>query len=150
MEKMLIALVIELVIRELFALKEWVSVGAFGFSGMRMRLIHPFVCTSPTPYSENLRQNRPGMDLHCCLRFPHPTRGKSFGMILLRFALKFNMPWLLVKLFNDTTNMKERTGCSAGLAHGCTRFANCIVDLKLVDMDFIGPRFTWHRKNVLT
>ena len=56
----------------------------------------------------------------------------------------FQMPWLIVGDFNEITSCDEKRGGRTTFSY--SGFSNWIDRNELVDMGFIGPRFTWMNK----
>lgn len=64
---------------------------------------------------------------------------------LLNLTQIIDLPWLIAGDFNDIVCMSERARCSEGTIRRCNLFAEWVEEMRLVDLGFIGPKFTWHR-----
>ena len=58
------------------------------------------------------------------------------------------MPWFLVGDFNTTRFASEKNGGNMNTDTAMEEFHECLFNLELDDMPFIGPLFTWINRRV--
>jgi len=77
--------------------------------------------------------------------YGHPDvakRGESWE--LLHFLAKLPLePWLCLGNFNEITTASEKSSKSSRLRAQMGSFQNALTDCRLMDMGYIGPKFTW-------
>lgn len=79
-------------------------------------------------------------------RNPSSVEGRSFWNNMRELANSIRDPWLLIGDFNAITNSNESSG-SGGLLNRRFRFAEWINELGLIDLGFVGSKYTWARGN---
>lgn len=68
---------------------------------------------------------------------------------LLKLGSATTEPWLLASDFNATINRDDRKGGALRRQGGCKVFKEFIRKSGLLDLGFIGPRFTWQRGRLM-
>ena len=59
-----------------------------------------------------------------------------------------SLPWFLVGDFNTTRFASEKNGGNMSTDTTMEEFQKCLFNLKLADMPFLGPFFTWINRRV--
>ena len=59
------------------------------------------------------------------------------------------LPWLIIRDFNEILRNSEKDGGASRPKQQMARFNNVINSCGLIEVDFIGPKFTWiyHRSD---
>ncbi|KAL8161268.1 hypothetical protein V2J09_012757 [Rumex salicifolius] len=76
---------------------------------------------------------------------PNPANREELWNRLLNLKSFVDCPWLLMGDFNETASLDERTGNSDGMRKRCDNFQSWIDGMKLIELGFSGPKFTWSR-----
>jgi endonuclease/exonuclease/phosphatase family metal-dependent hydrolase len=63
-------------------------------------------------------------------------------------SLASDMPWLVMGDLNDILYQFEKEGGRSRPAHCMQAFRDAIEDCNLVDMRYIGDKFTWQRGDI--
>ncbi|XP_062014693.1 uncharacterized protein LOC133731307 [Rosa rugosa] len=72
------------------------------------------------------------------------TANRSITWNLLRtLAAQVHIPWLIAGDFNEILDLADKSGDPARSVHQMNRFRQALVDCGLMDMGFVGSRFTW-------
>ncbi|XP_019465327.1 PREDICTED: uncharacterized protein LOC109363517 [Lupinus angustifolius] len=80
---------------------------------------------------------------------PHYALKSSLWDCLRSLAENMDKPWCLVGDFNMVAELSERVGISStSPTRGASNFASFIRDCNLIDLRFVGLRFTWRRGRV--
>ncbi|XP_057745065.1 uncharacterized protein LOC130962927 [Arachis stenosperma] len=58
-------------------------------------------------------------------------------------ADSISIPWLLLGDFNDISDIEEKKGGGRDNPSACRRFRSCISRCKLIDLGWIGAKYTW-------
>lgn len=65
---------------------------------------------------------------------------------MLDFSFDINKPWLVLGNFNDVLNQSEKFG-GRKISNSRTRlYVDAMNNCKLMDIGFVGPKFTWTNK----
>ncbi|KAL4349827.1 hypothetical protein AHAS_Ahas10G0080900 [Arachis hypogaea] len=74
---------------------------------------------------------------------PQPNNRRLIWQSIERIARNMGEPWLLIGDFNEIKDSTEKKGRRPIDLRMCRNFANWIDRCGLVDLGFIGTRFTW-------
>ncbi|RYR18702.1 hypothetical protein Ahy_B03g063314 [Arachis hypogaea] len=74
---------------------------------------------------------------------PQENLRKIFFENLKDFSKRNKDPWMLIGDFNEIKNEGEKKGGRQVDMHACRRFRDWMDDCKLLDLGFVGTRFTW-------
>ncbi|XP_028801025.1 uncharacterized protein LOC114756265 [Neltuma alba] len=80
---------------------------------------------------------------------PNPSMRETLWADLINLERDDNATWLLAGDFNATIAHDERKGGSKLNQSGCKKFHHFSQRLGLLDLGYIGPRFTWQRGNLM-
>ncbi|XP_028777172.1 uncharacterized protein LOC114733838 [Neltuma alba] len=80
---------------------------------------------------------------------PRPIPRENLWRQLLQIAEGVHSPWILAGDFNATISMNERRGGSRHAQAGCKSFKQFISKSGLIDLGYVGPKFTWQRGNLM-
>ena len=69
-------------------------------------------------------------------------RGRTWNL-LRTLATQSSLPWLVAKDFNEILNNSEKFGGHLQGAAPMARFHSPLVDCNLVNMGYVGSKFTW-------
>ncbi|GAV85522.1 hypothetical protein CFOL_v3_28958 [Cephalotus follicularis] len=59
------------------------------------------------------------------------------------FSTSHNLPWLVLRDFNEVMAGNEKLGVAPVSEHRLNNFCNCINFFNLIDVGYVGPKFTW-------
>ncbi|XP_061342522.1 uncharacterized protein LOC133288718 [Gastrolobium bilobum] len=74
---------------------------------------------------------------------PREEVRRSLWQDLRRIADSMNEPWLITDDFNEIASPFEKRGGAPVDLYKCNRFASLLTDLKMIDLNSSGSRFTW-------
>jgi len=77
--------------------------------------------------------------------YPHVQERENLWDELQQFATNCTKPWLIGGHFNETISLEERNHGSPDMIRRCTKFKHWIENNGLIDLSFMGPKFTWSR-----
>lgn len=69
-------------------------------------------------------------------------RGHTWNL-LCTLATQSSLPWLVAEDFNEILSNSEKFGGHLQGASPMARFRSSLVDCNLVDMGYVGSKFTW-------
>ncbi|XP_028804741.1 uncharacterized protein LOC114759691 [Neltuma alba] len=74
---------------------------------------------------------------------PNPTAREKLWKDLLNLQIRPSGAWLIAGDFNATVEARERKGGARRLQQGCKYFKSFIDEVGLLDLGYVGPKFTW-------
>ncbi|QHO53738.1 Endonuclease/exonuclease/phosphatase family protein [Arachis hypogaea] len=80
---------------------------------------------------------------HCNISSPQERERKQMWDSIQNIAHNLAEPWILMGDFNYIVDQKEKRGGGLCNIHNCRRFRKWIDDCKLLDLGYVGQRFTW-------
>ncbi|XP_061376477.1 uncharacterized protein LOC133318493, partial [Gastrolobium bilobum] len=104
-----------------------------------MQMVHLKVC-----FSDNVA-------FLCTFIYANPREEvrRSLWQDLRRIADSMNEPWLITGDFNEIASPLEKRGGAPVDLYKCNRFASLLTDLKMIDLNSSGSRFTWRGSRFL-
>lgn len=90
----------------------------------------------------------------CCLftavyGSPNPSQREFLWSGLSQLPCLASDPWLLSGDFNAIVSSEDRMGGARHRNSGCRSFRQVLQQKGLIDLNFVGPRFTWQRGNLM-
>ncbi|XP_047943132.1 uncharacterized protein LOC125189963 [Salvia hispanica] len=79
---------------------------------------------------------------------PTPSRREELWHRLAELQIDSTLPWVLLGDFNSIVQSSERMGGSTNRTGVNHQFVRWIINSRLMDLGFLGPRFTWKRGNL--
>ncbi|KAL8115417.1 hypothetical protein AgCh_022054 [Apium graveolens] len=73
------------------------------------------------------------------------SRRRESWDIIRHLASKSNLPWCITGDFNDLMSVDEKKGGGVHPSYLLSGFAETINDCELLDMGYVGEKFTWER-----
>lgn len=67
--------------------------------------------------------------------------------LLRTLAAQTSLPWLVARDFNEILNRSEKSGGPPRAMAPMTRFRKALADCDLVDMGYVGSKFTWSNRH---
>ncbi|XP_015946659.1 uncharacterized protein LOC107471680 [Arachis duranensis] len=74
---------------------------------------------------------------------PHAHLRSKLWKEMKKIATDMKLPWLLIGDFNDISKADEKKGGATLDMHAVNRFKRWIEECGLIDMGYIGSKFTW-------
>lgn len=62
---------------------------------------------------------------------------------LLQMSHEISVPWMLAGDFNEIASVDEKSGGAPASYSRCRKFKDWIEECKLIDLGYLGPKFTW-------
>lgn len=73
----------------------------------------------------------------------HERRREKLWNTFATIAQSIILPWVVAGDFNQVADPEERKGGFSGPGRSMHRFAEWVDRCRLIDMGWVGPRFTW-------
>lgn len=80
---------------------------------------------------------------------PNPALRESLWQDLSTTMENCHRPWLLAGDFNATLQLDDRKGGARRGLPGCASFQSFVQTNSLIDLGFVGPKYTWRRGTLL-
>ncbi|OMP09112.1 Endonuclease/exonuclease/phosphatase [Corchorus olitorius] len=93
----------------------------------------------------SVKQNNNEWNFTTVYGSPAPTNREELWTYLGDESQNIQGPWLVGGDFNSISSSAEKSNFSSQDTNGCRRFNEVINQCELMDLGFMGPRYTWKR-----
>ncbi|CAN1131198.1 hypothetical protein LINPERHAP2_LOCUS6266 [Linum perenne] len=87
----------------------------------------------------------PTLMLSAIYACPRPTGRALLWDELREWRRRVDIPGCLIGDFNSILSPEDKAGGSSYDPYRSASFRSCVEDCELLDLGFVGPRFTWYR-----
>ncbi|OMO65780.1 reverse transcriptase [Corchorus capsularis] len=93
----------------------------------------------------NIRRKEGNLRLTTVYGSPTPSNREQLWDTLKELGESSNDPWVVGGDFNEIATASEKSNFKDSDCHRCRRMQEALQACNLIDLGFIGPKFTWHK-----